>query len=154
MKKSLLLISLISLFTAVFAVESPEFIRTKNWEIEEVKSGSLVLNTTAVFYNPNKAKAKLKEVDIAIFMGETKIGKVRKSDKKVKIRKKSAFDIPMRIELQPETNAWGYLSGLMSAITLQDATVTLRGKIRIRVLGLPVGLKLDETEDINLRMLF
>ena len=145
------LIIILSSLSLWAAPEAPEFVRTKNWEIEKLTSGHIIMTTTAVLFNPNNAKARLKDVDIDIWLGETKTGKVVQAKKRIKIRKRSAFEIPLRIDLEPETSGWGYISGLLAAATFQDSVIKLKGRIKIKVLGLPVSLRIDEEEDINLR---
>ncbi|MGB1247392.1 MAG: hypothetical protein ACPG4Z_00795 [Chitinophagales bacterium] len=155
--KAKILLSLFVLFLFVgnsIAAEVPEFVRTKNWKIEKVSTGSLLVSMTAVFYNPNKAKAKLNDINLEVILGETKAGNVIQTGGKVKIKKNSAFEIPLEIEIAPETSAWGYLSGFFSAVTLQDITVEIKGYIKVKVLGIPLRIKVDEIETVNAKDIF
>lgn len=136
------------------AAQSPEFIKTKNWKIQKVSGSKIILSCKAVFYNPNKARAKLMGVNFKFLLGETKAGKVDQITKKIKIKKKQAFEIPLRIVISPETNAWGKMKGILSAFTLQDFVVHVRGFIEVRVFGVRLKIPVDETEQLNLKNVF
>lgn len=150
--KSLILFFLVFLSSAnSFAAESPEFIKMKDWKINRIGTEKLVLTCKAVFYNPNKAKVKLTDINLGVIIGETKAGKILQFEKKVKIKKQSAFEIPLRIEIKPETNAWGYIQGFLSAVTLQNFVVHINGFLKVKVLGIPLKIRVDESEEMNLK---
>lgn len=151
---TILILSISFFSSSIAAPDSPEFVRTKNWKIEKIASGNLVLSTVAVFYNPNKAKAKLLDINLDVILGETKAGNVSQIEQKIKIEKESAFEIPLKIDIEPETSAWGYVSGFVSALTLQDIDVEIKGKVKISVLGIPLKIKVDEKEVVNAKDIF
>lgn len=134
-----------------YAVENPEFIKMKEWKMEKIAAGKMVLTCKAVFYNPNQAKAKLKGINLSVALGQTSAGKITQITKKVKVKKSSAFEIPLRIEIDPETNAWGYISGILSALTLQDFVVNVKGYLKVTVLGIPIKIPVQESEQLNLK---
>lgn len=137
----------------LLAVESPAYIKTKDWQMDQMSNGKLVLTCKAVFYNPNKAKAKLQDLAFNIWLGETKAGKINQVEKKIRIKKKSAFEIPLRIVIKPETNAWGYIQGVLSALSLQDFLLHIRGYISVKILGVQFKIPIDETVELNLKTL-
>lgn len=151
LKLLFVLVMSIGFLQPVFAVDNPEYIKMKDWKIEKLGAGKMVLSCKAVFYNPNKAKAKLKGINLGISIGDTNAGKVTQISKKVKIKKRSAFEIPLRIEINPETNAWGYLSGILSALSLQDFVVNVKGYLKVSVLNIPIKIPVNESEQLNLK---
>ena len=143
-------ISFITIQTAN-AFEVPELIKLKAWKLEKVKGGALELSCKAVFYNPNKVKAKLTDVDLEVYFGNTKVGNINQADGKVKIISASAFEIPLTIKFSPETNAAGYFSGFLTAFGMQDFVIRMKGKIKVKAMGIPIKIGIDESEDVNLR---
>lgn len=135
------------------AAEMPEFIKIKDWKLQRFGTSKMVLTCKAVFYNPNKAKAKILGIDLNVFFGDTRAGKVNQIEKKVKIKKNQAFEIPLRIVIDPETSTWGYVSGFLSAVSMQDFVVNIRGYLQLRILGVKLKIPLDESEDLNLKRL-
>jgi len=138
-------------FKNSYAFEAPEFIKLKAWKIEKLKNGSLALSCKAIFYNPNAIKAKLTDVDLDVYFGETKVGNINQADSKVKINKSQAFEIPLTINFSPETNAKGYFSGFLTAFGMQDFVITLDGKIKIKAMGIPFNVKVKESKNANLK---
>ena len=152
-KAKLLLLSLFLLINlvAAAAVQDPEFIKMKDWKIEKVALGKLVLTCKAVFYNPNKANAKLEDLQFNVAFGETRVGKITQVDGKVKIKKQAAFEIPLKLDIEPESNAWSYLNGIWNTLTLHDFTIHVEGFIKVKVLGIPIKIPVKEKEVLNLK---
>ena len=133
------------------AAESPEFIKMKEWKIQRIGTEKMVLTCKAVFFNPNNAKVKLTDINLGVSIGDTKVGKILQFEKKVKIKKQSAFEIPLRIEINPETNAWGFIQSFLSAVTLQNFVININGFLKVSVLGIPLKIRVDESDEMNLR---
>ncbi len=153
------LLFILSLFFLLFAVgniqaaESPEFIKTKDWKLQKIGTTKMVLSCKAVFYNPNKAKAKLLGINFNVLLGDTKAGKINQIDQKVKIKKRQAFEIPLRIVIDPESNVWASIKGILSAVSMQDFVIHIRGSIQVRVLGIRLKIPVNESEELNLKEL-
>lgn len=113
----------------------------------------MVLSCKAVFYNPNKAKAKLLGINFNVLLGDTKAGKINQIDQKVKIKKRQAFEIPLRIVIGPESNVWASIKGILSAVSMQDFVIHIRGSIQVRVLGIRLKIPVNESEELNLKEL-
>lgn len=151
-KLFLLLFSFLSTITG-FSFDVPEFVKTKSWKVEKLKGGVLELSCKAVFYNPNKVKAKLTDVELDVYFGKTKVGHIDQADGRVKIISAQAFEIPLKIKFSPETNAKGYFSGFLTAFTMTDFVIRLHGRIRVKVLAIPFKVAIDSSQDVNLRSL-
>lgn len=151
-----LVLSFFVLFTNnfCFAFEVPSFVKIKDWHIEKVGTFHIIISAKAVYYNPNKVKAKLSSLDLNAFIGETKLGKIEQLNKTIKIKKQQAFEIPLRIDIRPETNSWTYIQGILNGLSLQDFIVNIRGRFTIKAAGMPIKVSLDEKQELNLKMLF
>lgn len=152
--KLLLAFILCLAYSVSYAFEVPSFVKIKDWHIEKVGSLQIIITAKAVYYNPNKVKAKLSSVDLNAFIGETKLGKIEQVSKTIKIKKQQAFEIPLRIDIRPETSSWTYIQSVMNGLSMQDFILNIRGRFTIKAAGLPIKVSLDEKEELNLKMLF
>lgn len=153
MKSNLLIVIALFFFGTqnVYAFETPELVKLKSIKLEKLKNGKLQLSCTAVYFNPNRVKAKLTDIDLDIFFNDTKAGNIKQLDKVVKIPKQGAFDIPLTIEFGPETNASGYFSGFLTAFTNKNFLIKFKGYLKAKASGISVRIKLDESEEVNLK---
>ena len=140
-------------FTNSYAIDAIEFVKTKEWKVIKVGKEGIELSCTAVFYNPNNVKAKLKDINIDVFFNDLKAGNISQPDSKVKVGKQSAFDVPLSIKFSPDKNQKGYFSGFLTAVTLKDFVIKLQGYLKLQALGIPLKVKLNDSETVNLKQL-
>ncbi|MCB0540200.1 MAG: hypothetical protein KDE33_21970 [Bacteroidetes bacterium] len=155
MLKKILTILTLSILTLSYsyAIEAIEFVKTKEWKVIKVGKEGIELSCTAVFYNPNNVKAKLKDIDIDVFFNDLKAGNISQPDGKVKVGKQSAFDVPLSIKFSPDKNQKGYFSGFLTAVTLKDFVIKLQGYLKLQALGIPLKVKINDSETVNLKQL-
>lgn len=147
--KYYILMILTSVAFIVFASPSaPEYIRTKDWKIEKLKSGNLVFTAKAVFYNPNKAKTKLREVNLDVYVNDKYIGKVLQTEK-IKINGQSSFDIPLQMEFNLKDSGLGIIESLFTLITNKKFIVDMKGYIKMNVFFIPFKVKIDEKQEFS-----
>lgn len=135
------------------AQKSPEYLRTKDWSIKALNEENLELRTTAVFYNPNKIKIKLKNVDLNLFLNDQFIGKIVQSEI-VKIKGKSHFDIPLELAFSLKESDINILSSLISLLTNQNVLLKMNGHIKANVLCLPFKVKIEDTQEFSIKDIF
>ncbi len=153
LKASLFLIFFLVINSMLFACASPsapEYVRTKDWHFEKLASGNIVFTAKAVFYNPNKAKAKLREVDLDVFVNEKKVGKILQTEK-IKINGKSSFDIPLRMEFNLRESGLNIVSNLISLVTNQKFLVDMKGFIKMNVFFIPFKVPINEKQEFTLK---
>jgi len=127
---------------------APEYVRTKDWKIEKLETGNLVFTAKAVFYNPNKAKAKLREVNLDVYVNDKYIGKIIQTEK-IKINGKSSFDIPLRMEFNLKDSGLDLLGSLITLVTNKKFIVDMKGFIKMNVFFIPFKVKIDEKEEFT-----
>lgn len=153
-KRSVLIILfLLFSFYSFAAPKSPEFIRTKDWKIEKLSSGKMVLTAKAVFYNPNKAKAKLNDIILNVFANDKLIGTVTQVDK-VKIFGNSSLDIPLRIEFNLKDSGMDAMGTFLNLMSNNKFLVDIIGYLKVSVFCLPFKVPVDEKQELSLKDFF
>lgn len=137
----------------VQAQKSPEYLRTKDWSIKALNEENLELRTTAVFYNPNKIKIKLKNVDLDLFLNDQFIGKIVQSEA-IKIKGKSHFDIPLELAFNLKESNIDILSSLVSLLSNQNFLLKMNGYIKANALCLPLKVKVEDTQEFSIKDIF
>lgn len=140
---------ILGLSTSAWAIEPPTFVKLKDWRFPSFsKERGIAIETTAVFYNPNKrGRLKLREIALDVYAGETYLGTINQTEQKVKIRPKSAFEIPLRIDVQPKA---GVFNNLFSLVTGQNLVLYIKGYVKITALFFRVKVKVDEAQEFSL----
>ena len=137
---------------ALFACVPKEeiiFKGVKNIAIDLSNSGKPVLKADVVFYNPNKVKVKLKEVNVEVFIDGVKSADV-KHDLDVTIAGKADFSVPIVAELVlKQTNFLDALVGLLGG---KKYEVVFKGYIRINVHGFPVKIPVAQKQELKLNI--
>lgn len=150
-KTSFVLIFFLAINTILFACSSPstpEYVRTKDWSFEKLESGNIVFTAKAVFYNPNQSKARLREVDLDIFVNDKKIGKIFQTEK-IKINGKSSFDIPLKMEFNLKESGLNIVGSLLTLLTNQKFIVDMKGFIKMNVFFIPFKVPIEEKQEFS-----
>lgn len=135
-------------FQSLFAAPTaPEFVRTKDWNIDKVNGTEIILTAKVVFYNPNKIKAKLNSLDLDIKFNNLFIGKVIQTDI-VKINGKSSFDIPIRIKFDLKESGFN-LNNVIGLITNKKFIVNLDGFLKAKVFLMPFKVNVNVKQEFK-----
>lgn len=132
--------------TDIHADEAPYFVKTKNTKLSSFSTSKIEIASEAVFFNTYNVGAKLLEVNIDVYMDDTKLGTVTEVQD-VKIPKKSTFDIPLNLSIKPGPTALKLVTGSAKILFGKKVNVRYTGYIKIRALGMvPLKINMDETE--------
>lgn len=145
---------ILSLILALFfsvstfaAASAPEYLRTKNWAVEKISGTTLIITADVVFYNPNKVKAKLRDLDLDVFLNDSFVGKVLQTNM-VKIPGKRSFDIPIRFKFDlKETNL--NISNVFALLMNNKFIIDIKGFLKANVFALPFKIKINERQEFS-----
>jgi len=155
MKKHLLLfLCLISVLTfAKSEDKEPYLVKTKNFKVSDFSFKEIGLGITAVIYNPYKAKVTIEEIVIDVFIADKKLGTITEADGDVKIKKESAFDLPLTIHVKTgPTVTKLFTEGSKMVLKGQKIRVDYKGYIKVKALGfIPIKVKIDQYEYFTLK---
>jgi LEA14-like dessication related protein len=147
MSRYVFLIFFFSLFSCV--PKDPVVFRSVNNVFVDVGSGgSPLLKGDAVFFNPNKTRMKLKEINLEIFVN----GKsAAKADQKLDITAppNSTFSVPLEVRLSLKDQ--GLLDTVFSLLGGKKYEVQYHGFIRVKVHGVTVKIPVDYKDEVKLK---
>lgn len=113
-----------------------------------LKDGSPVLKANVVMFNPNKAKARLKHINLDIYINEKKQATL---DNKLNTRIPSEAEFTVPVEIKLEKLESGILNTISGILGGKKYLVNFKGKLRISHHGIPVTVDINKTETIKLR---
>jgi LEA14-like dessication related protein len=139
-----------SLFIIGVACEGPkEKIQLKNIRDVVVDASSdPTLKASAVFFNPNNVKGKLKKIDVEIFVNGKKAANVKQDFNNV-IPANSEFTIPLTVNLN--IKELGLMDTLLGMVGGKKFEVRYEGFIRLNYRGIPVKVPVKYTDNVKLR---
>lgn len=148
MKTSAIFLFLLLTSTFLFAEDKePYLVKTKNFHVADFSLKEIDLGITAVIYNPYKAKVTVDEILIDVFIGEKKLGTILEAADVVKIKKESAFDLPLKIKVKTGPTVTKFFTeGSKMLLTGGKIKVDYKGYVKVKALGfIPVKVKIDQS---------
>lgn len=134
--------------SATAAIREPEFLGMKNWRLERVSGGFVEVYTTAAFHNPNKVGVTLSEVVAEVFLDKEKLGVIYQAEP-VKIKKKSDFEIPLRLTVKLENKFKLIAEQMLKFLSNKGALLRYEGKIEVKKFGIPIRVKMEDKYELK-----
>lgn len=133
--------------------KDPYLVKTKNFHVNHFSLQQIDLGTTAVIYNPYKVKVNVDEILIDVFLHGKKLGTITEAAEVVKIKKVSAFDLPLNVDVKTgPTLSSLFAEGAKMALKGNKIGVNFKGYVKLKALGfVPVSVKIDQTEYFGMK---
>lgn len=123
----------------------PYLVKTKDFKVIHFSISQIELGLTAVIFNPYKASIKIDEILIDVFINDKKLGTILEADDVVKMKKESAFDLPLKINVKTGPTLSSFMMEFAKLIGGQKIRVDYRGYIKVRAIGfIPVKVKINQ----------
>ena len=152
MFKRILFISLF--FTLVFncsVTEQPEFLRLENIKVVNSTIQSITLSADALFNNPNDVGGTLKTDDLKVFINDMEVATVVSDE--FKVPRNQEFKIPLIVAVATDSIIdKKSLGGLLNSLISQRLKVQYKGVIKYKVMGYSSTYKVDETQEIKIKL--
>ena len=144
---------LFSFIAAKAEDKEPYLVKTKNFHVEDFSLKQIGLGITAVIYNPYKAKVTVDEILIDVFIGDKKLGTILEAADVVKIKKESAFDLPLKINVKTSSTVSKFFTeGSKMVLMGKKIRVDFKGYVKVKALGfIPIKVKIDQYEYFTLK---
>ena len=139
-----------AIFFAVIGCEKPKekiVLKTVRDVVVDATSDP-TLKANAVFFNPNKVKGKLKNIDVEIFLNGKKAANV-KQDFNTVIPANSEFTVPLVVNLN--IKELGFMDTLLGMVGGKKYEVRYEGSIKLNYRGVPIKVPVKYKDDIRLR---
>jgi hypothetical protein len=106
------------------------------------------LKANAVFFNPNKVRGKLKEINVEIFVNGKKTGHV---DQKLhtSIPSQGEFTIPIEVKLAMKE--LGFMDTMIGLLGGKKFDVKYQGFLRLSYHGVPIKVPVDYKDEVRIR---
>lgn len=128
-------------------VKEPYLVRTKDFSVIDFGLKQVDLGLTAVIFNPIKAKAKIDEIVIDVFVEDKKLGTILEVPEVVKVPKNDTFDLPLKIAVKTGPTLGKFATESARLALGKSVKVQYKGYIKIIAIGfIPIKVKIDETE--------
>lgn len=153
MKFWILLFLLCHNYSSLYSEDKePYLVKTKNFHVKSFSIKEISFGNTAVIYNPYKAKVKLDEILIDVFVADKKLGTITEAEA-IKINKTSAFDLPLTITVKtgPTVKAL-FTEAAKTVLTDSKVKVDYKGYVKVRAVGIiPVKVKINQSEYFSMK---
>jgi hypothetical protein len=106
------------------------------------------LKANAVFFNPNKAHGKLKEINVEIFVNGKKTGHVDQKLHTV-IPSQAEFIIPIEVKLAMKE--LGFMDTMIGLLGGKKFDVKYQGFLRLSYHGVPIKVPVDYKDEVRIR---
>ncbi len=146
---SVIALFLLSLLYSCTPKEPVVFRGIKNIAIDLGTNGKPVLKADVFFFNPNKLKIKLKEVNIDVLVDGTQSAEV-KHPLDVLVPSQSDFSVPIVAQLTLKES--GLLDTMVGLLGGKKYEVVFTGYIRIGVHGISIKVPVSQKQELKLNL--
>ncbi|QXP58229.1 LEA type 2 family protein [Olleya sp. HaHaR_3_96] len=151
MKKTLILLTILTCFFNCKVTEKPQFIKVENIKVLESTSRFITVTADAFFLNPNSIGGQLKTDGIKVIVNNNELASVTSQNFKVPARKE--FSIPLQAQIPTDSLLSNKnLSSLLGSFLSKKMTVQYLGEIKYKVLGFSHTYQVDRTEDVKIKL--
>lgn len=131
--------------------ESPQFKYLENVVVELESLSTANLHAEAVLFNPNKNTVTIKGVDIDIMMDE-KVIAVLDKEYDIKAQGNEDFVVPLDVKIKLKDLNLNAIGSALGLIGDKGQEIRYLGKIKVKAYGVPFSVKIDYTDNINLKI--
>jgi len=110
--------------------------------------GKPLLKGDVYFYNPNKGKIKLKDIDVVVLVDGERSAEVKQT-LDFPVPAQSDFSVPITARLTLKEN--GLLNTVLGLLGGKKYDVTFTGYIRLGVHGIGIKVPVSQKQEIKLR---
>jgi LEA14-like dessication related protein len=107
-----------------------------------------MLRAKAIFYNPNNTRARLKKIDVEIFVNGKKVGKVDQ-DLKLIIPARDEFFVNLEVKLA--LKELGFMDTLFGMLGGKKFQIEYKGFLKLTYHGLPIRVPVNYKDEIRVK---
>ena len=149
MKFTNFLFLLVMLFSTCVPDEQVVLRNIKDVVVDAGEGGNARLTAVAIFYNPNRVRMKLKEINVEVLV-EGKKSAHAEQKFNVDIPNQAEFSVPLEVQLSLKD--MGLLDTLLSLFGGKKYEIHYVGYIRVKVHGITLKVPIDYKDEIKLKI--
>lgn len=149
MKFTNFLFLLVMLFSTCVPDEQVVLRSIKDVVVDAGEGGNARLTAVAIFYNPNRVRMKLKEINVEVLV-EGKKSAHAEQKFNVDIPTQAEFSVPLEVQLSLKD--MGLLDTLLSLFGGKKYEIRYVGYIRVKVHGITLKVPIDYKDEIKLKI--
>jgi LEA14-like dessication related protein len=107
-----------------------------------------LLKGTAVLYNPNKQRMKLRKINVDVYVNDKKTARIDQ-EPSLLIPSESEFSVPLEVKLNMKE--LGFMDTLFGVLGGKKMKVRYKGTISVTYKGIPVRIPVDYESTVNFR---
>lgn len=150
-KIALWILTVAVMATACKAPEAPDFEGIKNFRVDVQGLSKARVNGDAVFFNPNKQKIKIRQVDVSVFVEDQKVKDISQ-EFDITAMPNSEFIVPIDVTLSLADLNMNLLSTALSMLNGAKKKMRFAGNARVTVNGLPFRVPFKHEEEVELNL--
>ena len=150
-KQNFLLVLTVLLLISCSMPKEPEFKRMENTVVQKISSGEILINTDAIFDNPNGFGVTVSSVNIVAKANDVKTADIKQL-KDVQMIGNEEFAIPLQIKIKPkELLNMGNLLKLVAGSLEKKINLNYKGSVTAKVMDMGYDIPIDYSEEILLK---
>lgn len=149
MKRLIFLLPLTFILACNQDYDPPELKAIQNLGLNSFKDGIAELHADAVFHNPNKVRAKIRAINIKVYVDDKEAASINQKMKTV-IPAKADFTVP--IDARISLKDLSAVNTLLSVFTGKKMLVRYEGYMRLSYNGVVFKVPVNHKEEIRVRL--
>jgi LEA14-like dessication related protein len=150
-KQKILLVLSVIFFMGCSMPKEPEFNRMENTMVQKISSGEILINTDAIFDNPNGFGVTVSSINLIAKANDVKTADIKQL-RDVKMIGNDEFAIPLQVKIKPkELLNMGNLLKLVAGSLEQKVDLNYKGTVTAKVMDLSYELPIDYSEEVLLK---
>jgi len=130
-------------------IQQPEFLGLLNFKFDNISGNQIQLTADILMNNPNKIKAELSRIDIAVFHKEKQVGIINETIKVI-IPSNSTFSVPVKANINAAFLKNNLVSNLFDMVNSRSLTLNFDGSTTLKFVKIPIKVPIKHTEKLSL----
>jgi LEA14-like dessication related protein len=147
MKRFLIILLSAWLAGACIPKKEVKLVRVENLQLQNGSQGAMLAGN-AVFFNPNTARLKLREVSIDVLVDNKKAARI---DQQLNALAKGNSEFSVPLEVQLNLKEFGLMDALQGLFGGKKYQIQYIGYLKVRVNGLPMRIPVNHKEEFKMR---
>lgn len=144
---TILLIAVSILFQGCDRPEPVTFEKITNARIHKITTSELIIKGEAQFYNPNKIKGQIRDINIIVDIDGRRAATIVEGNIS-EFGKESTFFIPFKVSMPLSTLGQNLLGSMLKSVLGEKIKMKYQGSVKVKVYGFRHEIPIDYEQEI------